>query len=236
MIIYYRISNNSYNKKRFDYWPNLKYHCLENFLKNVHSPSRDELVIIADKVSNETYEYLCKLGQSNQCLIIRTEFGNGSATWRYVAQMAMKVNYDDQIIYFLEDDYLHLPGSREILIEGLGFANYSSGYDHPDKYINASRGGNPYVEDLGEVTKVLVGNLSHWKITNSTTMTFATTLKSLKEDWSIWDKHTRTEHPNDFGAFLELYGKGHHVVTPIPGCSTHCEFAWQTPLINWREV
>ena len=57
--------------------------------------------------------------------------------------------------YFVENDYLHHSNARNILLEGFTVgADYVSLYDHPDKYLNANEGGNPFIEDGGEVTKV----------------------------------------------------------------------------------
>ena len=48
------------------------------------------------------------------------------------------------LIYFVEDDFLHKDNCREILLEGLRLgAEYASLYDHPDKYLDPSKGGNP---------------------------------------------------------------------------------------------
>ena len=112
-------------------------------------------------------------------------------------------------------------------------ADYVTLYDHPDKYIN---GINPHVTDGGEETKVFLTDSCHWKFTNSTTMTFATTVKTLKDDIEIIRKWTLGTHPNDFEMFIELRNKGKSLVSPLPGYSTHGETAFLTPLINWEKV
>ncbi|MBY0426544.1 MAG: hypothetical protein K2Q22_12965, partial [Cytophagales bacterium] len=152
----------------------------------------------------------------------------------------------EDVIYFLEDDYLHLPKAKQILLEGIAIAHYVTLYDHLDKYIDNGKGGNPYVFGGGELSKVLVSASTHWKTTNSTTMTFAAKLGTLVQDYSIWDKYTRGPHPHDFDIFKALigfgsiwnriFGKKRRLISPIPGQSTHVESAWLSPLIPWTSI
>ena len=137
-------------------------------------------------------------------------------------------------MYFIENDYLHKPDSKKILEEGflLG-ASFVSLYDHPDKYLDPSKGGNPYCKGNAEDTRVYLTDSVHWKITNSTTMTFAARVKTLKKVNEIMKKHTIGTYPNDFNMFTELREKNELLVTPLPGYATHGETAWLSPLTNW---
>jgi hypothetical protein len=235
MKTFYRISDNSYVKPRFGD----KRRCLENFLA-VFAPATEEFVVVADRCGQATIEMiqnLCKAspGQIQEPVIHRTDIGNGAGSWRFAAQLALQLP-DSEIVYFLEDDYLHLPGSKALMIEGLRIAPYATLYDHFDKYLAREQGGNPFVQGGGEPTRVVRTASSHWKFTNSTTMTFATTVGVLRADLNIWDVHTRNPHPNDFGAFIDLHRKGRTLVTTIPGRSTHCEVHVASPGVDWDAV
>ena len=235
MKIYYRLSDHGYQKVKPDYINNEK--CLTNLMLNftdTYSDTviRDELIVIADNVGDETYEWLSSLDLN----VKRTDFGSGAQSFNYVLDEAVKLD-DDTTVYFVEDDYLHLPNSRKILKEGISLgADYVSLYDHPDKYINKNEGGNPYVEDGGEVTKVFRSESCHWKLTNSTTMTFASKVKTLKEDLGIMKTWTIGTYPDDFKMFLELRDNGRTLITPLPGYSTHGETQWLSPFTDWRKV
>ena len=144
---------------------------------------------------------------------------------------------DDEIVYFLENDYLHKPGSQKIIQEAFELgASFVSLYDHPDKYIGPEQGGNPYCKGGAEDTRVYKTDSIHWKITNSTTMTFAAKVSTLKENEDILRKHTSGTHPNDFQMFLELREQNKLLITPIPGYATHGETAWLSPLTDWSKI
>lgn len=227
MKILYRISDGSYKKERFSHAT--KQHCIENLL--THFP-KEEVIIYADNVKDSTLEWITLLG----CETHRTHGGSSAAGFRIVLNEALKLD-KSETVYFVEDDYLHLPNSRTVLIEGVERSHYVSLYDHADKYIPASMGGNPFIDDdASEVTKVFVTKTTHWKLTNSTTMTFATKVSTLIEDRELWEKFTVGNYPRDFDCFLALREKGRTLSTPLPGYSTHCEPMWASPLINWMHV
>jgi hypothetical protein len=227
MKIFYRISDGSYKKDRL---PNAtKKHCLDNFLQFFPS---NEVFIYADNVKDETFERL----SSYNCELIRTNGGSSAGGFRIVLAAALDLP-TDEVLYFVEDDYLHLPNSREILLEGIERSHYVTLYDHVDKYIPASMGGNPFIGDDGaEETKVLLTKNRHWKMTNSTTMTFATTTDILREDADVWKKFTAGTYPHDFDCFMELRQKGRTLISPMPSLSTHCDTPWVAPLINWETI
>jgi hypothetical protein len=196
---------------------------------NTFSTEKHEWLVIADNVSEATKQMLERYVLNIKYVSV----GHGAGTFNLALDEALQ-SADDGIIYFLENDYLHKPGADKILEEGfdLGY-HYVALYDHPDKYIN---GANPFVEDGGEVTRVMLSNLCHWKLTNSTTMTFAAQVKTLKEDESVFREHTMGSYPKDFEMFLALREKQRGLITPIPGYSTHGETTWLSPLTDWSKI
>jgi hypothetical protein len=229
MKIIYRISDAGYNKVKPDYINNEN--CLRNFC-NIFFENIWDIHIIADNISQQTRDMIYKYVDKSQ--ITYTSIGHGAGTFNLALDMALK-GKDDEIVYFVENDYLHKPGADKILEEGfsLGY-DYVALYDHPDKYIN---GANPFVVDGGEVTRLMLTNSCHWKLTNSTTMTFAAKVSTLKQDETILREFTSGTHPNDFQMFLVLRNeKQKGLITPVPGYSTHGETAWLSPLTDWSKI
>ena len=226
MRIIYRISDTGYNKVKPDYINNEA--CLANAVKVFDDC---EWSIIADNVSEETNDMIQKYVPRST--IFYTDRGNGAATFNIALDEALKMP-DNDTVYFLENDYLHKPNSRVIMEEGFTLgAAFVSLYDHPDKYLDPILGGNPYCEGGGEDTRVYLTESCHWKITNSTTMTFAAKVSTLKRVEPILRKYTAGTHPDDFKMFLELRSQGELLVTPLPGYATHGETYWLAPLTDW---
>ena len=229
MRIIYRISDAGYNKVKPDYINNEA--CLSNAVKVFDDC---EWSIIADNVSEETNNMIQKYVPRSE--IFYVDKGNGAATFNLALDEALKMA-DNDTVYFLENDYLHKPNSRAIIEEGFELgASFVSLYDHPDKYLSPDKGGNPYCEGGAEDTRVYLTDSVHWKITNSTTMTFAAEVKTLRENENILRKHTVMSHPNDFQMFLELRENNKLLITPIPGYATHGETAWLSPLTDWSKI
>ena len=227
MKIIYRVSDTGYNKFKTKYIDNQK--CLSNFCYVFQD---HDIIVMADNVSEDTRRII----KQHAVHLEHVNVGHGACTFNLALDMALKFD-DDEIVYFVENDYLHKDEAPKILEEGFSLgANFVSLYDHPDKYLDPSKGGNPHCEGGGEETRVYLTDSCHWKITNSTTMTFASKVSTLKEIEPILRKWTNETHPHDFNMFLELRDKGKLLITPIPGYSTHGETAWLSPLTDWSKI
>jgi len=231
MKVYYRISDVGYKKVKAPYINNEN--CLRNFIKNFLNNNTEDIIVLADNVCESTYNMIKSYIPIDN--IIQCNKGSGAQTFNVVLDMALKLN-DNEIVYFVENDYVHRPNSKKILEEGFEIgANFVCLYDHPDKYINGTEGGNPQVENGGEYTQVFLSDSCHWKLTNSTTMTFASRVKTLRTNESILRKWTSGTYPEDYKMFLELRDNGHALISPIPSYSTHGDLPWMSPLINWEK-
>ena len=229
MKIIYRISDAGYNKIKPSYIDNEK--CLANAV-DVFKDA--DWSIIADNISGETNDMIQKYKSRDH--INYVSVGHGAGTFNLALDEALTYN-DDEIIYFIENDYLHKLESQKIIEEGFNLgASFVALYDHPDKYLDPRSGGNPYCEGGAEDTRVYLTDSCHWKMTNSTTMTLAAKVSTLKRVEPNLRKWTSETHTNDFQMFIELRNQGELLITPIPGYATHGETAWLSPLIDWSKI
>jgi hypothetical protein len=236
--IFYRLSDKGENKERLSFINNKI--CLDNFLSEF---PKEYIEIVADNVEDETmiwlqtYKFKC---------IHRTYLGNSGSFW-FAYKKAL--NYPlDSYIYFVENDYIHKPGSLKVLNEGLEISDYTTLYDHPCKYYNSI---NSLFNNGVEKSKVFLTSSSHWKTTKSTTMTFASKVSILKKDKfvfkiftigiiknGVWflKKLEKRRFPADHRIFSFLTRfKSRVLISPVPGFSTHGEIKFLSPLIDWKQ-
>lgn len=229
MKVIYRISDGGYNKVKPYYVT--KKGIFKHFIKIF---TGYDIYVIADNVCDETYNFILQYIDTSK--VFRTKLSN-AGSFMYSINFAINNFNDTQKVYFAEDDYIYTKDGPTIIEEGLDIADYSSGYDHPDKYMNHSEGGpNPFISDGGETTKVKISKNRHWKITNSCCMTFATRVITIKNDLSIYKKYCSGTHPHDFQMFLDLRNiNNRQLISCIPAVSTHGETALLSPFINWEQ-
>lgn len=173
------------------------------------------LSVVADNTCPDTLSFLGKYTSR----VHATQLGN-SGSFLFALELAAGLP-GAAAVYLLEDDYLHSANAADCILEGLERADYVSLYDHPDKYLDPSP--NPLVRNGGENTKVILTASTHWKYTNSTTMTFAARAGTLKADHEIMRAACTAPIPRDYEMFRTLAARGRTLVTPIPGRATHCD-------------
>lgn len=204
-----------------------KKHCLELFLKTF---PMSEITLFVDAVTDSTMDWLKTLPVTINTIVA----GTGAKAFRVKLEAAATLP-DHEIVLFQEDDYLYLPEAEIAMIEALQYAHYVTGYLHPDKFILPQFGGNPFVTQQGvsEQTRVIQTRSHFWMMTNSTTATFATTAKMIKEDMTEWLECIKDNiNIQDFTTFLALRKKGRALLMPIPTLSTHALRGVEAPLIG----
>lgn len=231
--VFYRISDNGY-KNKIKLECATKINCLKNALKVFRGA---KIVVFVDSVIESTDKAIHDLCDNLDNVEVKyIQCKSNPKSFRYVYEEALKLD-DNDFVYFLEDDYLHLDASFGVMKEAAekNYTDYITLYDHPDKYEDGCSVTNPFCRKMGERTVVFKTPSHHWKLTNSTTMTFGAFVDVLKRDKEIFWKHTDGETSDDFKIFMELLKNGSLLSSPIPSLSTHCENKYLAPFIDWGE-
>ena len=137
----------------------------------------------------------------------------------------------DDLVYTLENDYLHVPGWLEcvedLVNSDINF-HYLTLYDHADKYRHTSSYNGKYDRLKSQI---YVTPSRHWRTTPSTCFSLISKAKFLQEDKLIY-KNLRDQYVQPF---LRLI-RGRILVSAIPGLSTHCMSRYLSPLIDWHKI
>lgn len=151
-------------------------------------------------------------------------YGSDAASFRAVLYRVMENMdkwSDDDIVCFLEDDYLVSSDWIALVREGLTLGDYVTLYDHPDKYSELYR----------NIPCMLFKLSRHWRTTPSTTNSYAMKLKTLKRDIATHFKYCEGDGiTHDHEKFLELWAGGSKLLSCIPSAWSHEEQGMATPI------
>jgi hypothetical protein len=174
-------------------------------------------------------------GRTHFCEERKTEMiqgGSGSTAFAAVLHKWMELSRaehwkDDDIVVLLEDDYAVKGPWIEAVGDGLQFGHYVTLYDHPDKYSSLY---------TGTPSQVFAGKVCHWRTTPSTTNSFATRWKTLREDVNHHLPFTTPHFPavRDHARWLHLWQHQRMLVSSLPGFWSHEEAGMQSPLFHQK--
>lgn len=231
MKVIYRFSDRGYPKQKLPIVNNEN--CFKNFCVNFLNRDLSDLTLVRDHCNPSTcaqFDSIVKDINMGGCAkVIDTNNGN-AGSFKFALEYAINNFDEDEIVYFVEGDYIHDKNSKSILLEGYKLLDvaveYVTLYAHPDKEM----------EEGIKPEYIFRSNSSYWRSSDSTTMTFSSRVKTLKEDKSIFDKWISGVHPNDHQMFLELRSRERILISPMPGYSTHGETKWLSPFKDWSKI
>ena len=121
----------------------------------------------------------------------------------------------DDLIFFVEDDYLHFEPMLEEMV-----ASYERISSQIGKDIFMCPSDYPYLYMTNEKTNILIGNKRHWRTINKTLCTFMTSKHLLDKYWDNFNKTCQNRH-DPFEKYLnEIYEK-EICISPIKSLSLH---------------
>lgn len=208
--------------------------CFRNLLDTVKSDKlsyRVKITIVYDGVLDDfTADFMANY-YADQSLGLNIQFIKGGSdlnSFLITLGLAKSTKRDDQdLVYFLENDYLHQYGWVTKIFELFesGFqADYVSLYDHRDKYHY------PMYQDL--TAKIVYSQSHHWRTSPSSCASFMLMQKTLDQDYEILSSGL-----TDYYFFSKLIGeKGRILLTPLPGLATHSMQGYLSPTIDWHQI
>jgi hypothetical protein len=147
--------------------------------------------------------------------------GSNAGSLSHIIQFALDTYGKDDILYFVEDDYIHRGDVVDAIKQGLDRVDFVTLYDHPDKYMQWSQ---PFH------TKDYI-----WRLVESTTMTFAVRHQTLYLNYPTMKRFIAGKVPNDHYMFKSINPSKTRLASVVPGLSTHGESNWLSPTIKWEQ-
>ena len=121
----------------------------------------------------------------------------------------------DDLVYFVEDDYIH----NDNAIEEMIFA-YERISSQIGKELVLCPADYPYLYTKLQNSKILLGNKYHWRSVEETLCTFLTSKKLIKKYFKKFTSACETEHYPFEKPFHEIYKK-ELCISPMPALAIH---------------
>ena len=125
-----------------------------------------------------------------------------------------KENGED-LIFFVEDDYLHFQPMLEEMI-----SSYERIASQIGKDIFMCPSDYPYLYMNNEKTNILIGNKRHWRTINQTLCTFMTSKSLLNQYWEKFEKTCLNRH-DPFEKYLNEIYQNEICISPLKSLSLH---------------
>ncbi len=204
----------SAHKKRFADFS--KERCFDNLLMTLAEEENVNLTFFLDAFHPMQTEHF--LYKQQRYPVIECKAGSESASFLFMLEYVYRKKFSsDTIIYFLEDDYLHLPLWPRVLREAftLPEVDYATLYDHKDKYFSPEYGALR--------SKIFHTASCHWRTTSSTTNTYAMLFKTLQKDIDLHRLFSLGRSVTaDHEKFCKLAAQGAVLISFDPGIFHTC--------------
>lgn len=198
-----------------------KFKCLETFL-NAVDYAKDyigNIVFLHDGERGDLYK---KIPSTYNIEFINVK--NNEKSLLQTFDIADTLTND--LIYFVEDDYLHLPQSIKTIFHGAVHFNLVNGYDHLDRYIRT----DDLTKDKESIAFLKSTNC-HWRTSESTCCTWAST----RDMWNTVKESARHYKLEDRKFFRNLYKNNIRLWVPMPGVTTQVDDKL-SPGIDWEKI
>ena len=140
----------------------------------------------------------------------------------------------EDLIFFIEDDYLHFETMLEEMI-----ATYERVSSQVGKDIFMCPADYPYLYMNNEKTNILIGDRRHWRTVTKTLCTFLTSKKLLNLYWENFTKNCE-DHHDPFEKYINEIYKNEFCISPLKSLSVHLtninSSYGLSPFINYKNL
>ena len=140
----------------------------------------------------------------------------------------------EDLIYFVEDDYLHRKNSLKEMI-----FTYERITSQLNKEIIICPADYPYLYAKSELTQNFLGHKYHWRRVNETLCTFLTSKNIIEKYWAKYTEMCKKEHAPFEKPLHDIYKK-ELCISPIPSLALHFtninSIFGLSPNVDWKKI
>ena len=163
-----------------------------------------------------------------------TVTSNQMSNMANIHQSLLEAKKSEDLIYFVEDDYLHKRNSIKEMI----FT-----YERISSQINSEiiicPADYPYLYAKTEATLNFLGHKSHWRKVGETLCTFLTSKQIIEKYWDKYVSMCQREHAPFEKPMHEIYEK-ELCISPIPSLAVHFtninSIFGLSPNMDWKKI
>ncbi|WP_440656531.1 glycosyltransferase family 2 protein [Candidatus Pelagibacter sp. HIMB1509] len=224
------------NRRRLFEFPKIEY-CKRSlnsliksikFLNNKYKSLKVKTIIIDDNSTKDKIQQIKDIFNGENIDIINLDYSKyenkiskqkNKETFANLASLLQSFEIGkergEDLIFFLEDDYLHFETMLEEMI-----SSYERIASQINKDIFMCPSDYPYLYMTNEKTNILIGNKRHWRTVDKTLCTFMTSASLLKKYWDNFNQNCLDRH-DPFEKYInEIYNK-EICISPIKSLSLH---------------
>ena len=194
-----------------------------NIIKEILKNSKIKNKVIS--INLEEFKQKIKDGYS------KAKFSNMA---NYYNSLLIAKNEEADLIYFVEDDYLH---SSNSIIEMI--FSYEKFYSLFSKEVVLLPSDYPYLYTKDENTKVYLGEKNHWRLVSESLVTFMTSKTLIDKHFLELEKMGK-EWTDPWELPLHNIYKFYPCLSPIPSLAIHCaninSIFGISPLVNLKKI
>ena len=183
-------------------------------------------------VNLDVSKFINKIEKTNQRGESVTD--NQISNMANIHQSLLEAKKCEDLIYFVEDDYIHKKESLKEMIftyERLAAQINNEIIICPTDY--------PYLYAKSEMTQNFLGQNYHWRKVNETLCTFLTSKKMIEKYWDKYVSMCNKEHAPFEKPLHDIYEK-ELCLSPIPSLALHFtnvnSIFGLSPNVNWKKI
>ena len=151
-----------------------------------------------------------------------------------IHQSLLEAKKCEDLIYFVEDDYIHKKESLKEMI-----FTYERLASQINNEIIICPTDYPYLYAKSEMTQNFLGQNYHWRKVNETLCTFLTSKKMVEKYWDKYVSMCKKEHAPFEKPLHDIYEE-ELCISPIPSLALHFtnvnSIFGLSPNVNWKEI